>query len=947
MAQVETKLGRVQAVAGEGVVDSSIKAQQLQTGLSQLSTSLANFGKASEKRRIQNDIITARTAFALNKEMPGSLATEAEIAFNDMVATKSTQQFFRLLKDDAEVFGNQVLIDDEVYPDHNAKQAAFEDFIEGSKGEFFKQAQFNEAQQSNLLQFVNENSESLKNSFSVLAAKDIKALKLNETATFVQENIVNIQAGFNQAKTLDPNLKATDFFNRSWHEGVKEDIRKANPHLTQDELDELIVDQLGLLATDPDDPHPEYLEYFTEPGKRGKPALSIVPNLSEKLRGLYVKARTNFITKQRSLTAAEAKYEEAQEKRTYSKAQTYIVEQVGDQENGQRDLLTLHADVQKKFPKLSATHLKATINYANTLISASGNEGDPLLTIRLQQMASLGTLTLNDLNNTDIAKTLSDKELVKVHEQLLRYTHGQVDDKQKNLNKESASLRDSLMTALETNQTIKFGGKTYKRGSDEPIRWNAEKNRLEGFTPLNSFGVNSIVNSFLDRAEKVITDPGNKTTADVRHELNKLKVEMQTAAGILGDQGLGEVNEGQPLGSLTPKQLFDGQRGQETGGSDLSVLVFKTPVPEAFDATVHLPPNPTLLDVAKHAIPQESVSAKFPEDNGASVTKFAEDTFPSDESLKLGKATDVFDPEGEGFDMTSALDSGMKRDETGHMGSVVPTSPQQVEELGLPQDSFMLLKGKNHSTFPLAVDAERERGFKIIKKGDRYFSVPESFQEETLSIPEQRTQAFDQAAPDVPNERNDLRSLQDDAKFQSDRTIIDVISDLVTPGKADGSTLHIDDIKPSETPPDLLNETENIKIFSNGIDSVTRNNPLNLKISDEKWDGKVGTDSDTFESFNNPFNGLRAGIKNITEKLKAGATLSEVIHTISPEEDGNDPKKLTKLAAQAAAVSPDAIIDVTMIRTVKAIIDVLLKFEAENFQYPPQLINKAIRSAIK
>ena len=118
MAQVETKLGRVQAVAGEGVVDSSVKAQQLQAGLSQLSTSLANFGKASEKRRIQNDIITARTAFALNQEMPGSLAPEAEIAFNDMVAVKSTNQFLRLLSDDAEVFGNQVLIDDEVYPDH-------------------------------------------------------------------------------------------------------------------------------------------------------------------------------------------------------------------------------------------------------------------------------------------------------------------------------------------------------------------------------------------------------------------------------------------------------------------------------------------------------------------------------------------------------------------------------------------------------------------------------------------------------------------------------------------------------------------------------------------------------------------------------------------------------------------------------------------------------------
>ena len=291
---LETKLGRVQAVAGEGVVDSSVKAQQLQAGLSEISTSLANFGKASEKSRIQNDIITARTAFALNQEMPGSLAPEAEIAFNDMVAVKSTNQFFRLLSDDAEVFGNQVLIDDEVYPDHNTKQAAFEDFIDKSKEIFFTQAQFNDAQQSTILASVVEKVGTLKDSFSILAAKDIKALKLNETATFVQESIINM-------------VDSSKPFDRTWHEDLKKTIAKANPHLTQDELDDLIIDQIGLLATDPDDPHPEYLEYFTESGKRGKPSLSIIPKLSKKARSLYVTARKNFIAHQKAISAAEVK----------------------------------------------------------------------------------------------------------------------------------------------------------------------------------------------------------------------------------------------------------------------------------------------------------------------------------------------------------------------------------------------------------------------------------------------------------------------------------------------------------------------------------------------------------------------------------------------------------------------------------------------------------------
>ena len=118
------------------------------------------------------------------------------------------------------------------------------------------------------------------------------------------------------------------------------------------------------------------------------------------------------------------------------------------------------------------------------------------------------------------------------------------------------------------------------------------------------------------------------------------------------------------------------------------------------------------------------------------------------------EGSETFDPEGEGFDMATALANGMKRDETGHMGSVVPTSPEQVKELGLPQDSFMLLKGKSHSTFPLAVDAERERGFKIIKKGDRFFSVPEDFQD--FDPDSQGPRGFDKDNNPIEGGRNDL-----------------------------------------------------------------------------------------------------------------------------------------------------------------------------------------------
>ena len=82
-----------------------------------------------------------------------------------------------------------------------------------------------------------------------------------------------------------------------------------------------------------------------------------------------------------------------------------------------------------------------------------------------------------------------------------------------------------------------------------------------------------------------------------------------------------------------------------------------------------------------------------------------------------------FDPEGSGFDEATARSSGMRRDEFGHLGSVTRVTPDQSEEFGVPPGSFLVLKGRQHPTFNLAVQAEEARGFIVVKRGGRYFSV--------------------------------------------------------------------------------------------------------------------------------------------------------------------------------------------------------------------------------
>jgi|TARA_Y100000310_G_C20683585_1_gene817583 hypothetical protein len=87
--------------------------------------------------------------------------------------------------------------------------------------------------------------------------------------------------------------------------------------------------------------------------------------------------------------------------------------------------------------------------------------------------------------------------------------------------------------------------------------------------------------------------------------------------------------------------------------------------------------------------------------------------------------SDIFDPEGEGYDDVSA--AGMRRNAYGHMGSVKESTDLEKRRHDLPMDSYLMLKGKQHPTWHKAVEAENERGYRILKRGGRYWSVPEDF----------------------------------------------------------------------------------------------------------------------------------------------------------------------------------------------------------------------------
>ncbi len=71
-----------------------------------------------------------------------------------------------------------------------------------------------------------------------------------------------------------------------------------------------------------------------------------------------------------------------------------------------------------------------------------------------------------------------------------------------------------------------------------------------------------------------------------------------------------------------------------------------------------------------------------------------------------------FDPEGSGYDYDTAINAGIRPDESGHWQSREPESGQ-------------ILKGKKHKTWSKTVEGEKKAGYEIYKgKNGKYYSKP-------------------------------------------------------------------------------------------------------------------------------------------------------------------------------------------------------------------------------
>tara|TARA_R110002020_G_scaffold365312_2_gene577531 strand:+ start:453 stop:3371 length:2919 start_codon:yes stop_codon:yes gene_type:complete len=547
---IQTRLGRIPQGSEVGKVDSRLRTKQLMLGLESISTQLKAFGKSTREREKQNDIITARTAFAVDKELPGGLRAEAEIAYNDLVAQKETAKFFRILHDDATVFGTGLLADDENYPDHTTKQAAYEDFVDGSIKTFFGNAQFNELQQTNVLDFVDQKRNAMKNAYTVANAKDIAAQKANDSAEYVAESIT---ATFNAYKVgLDvPDivtgkpLPMNSYFNETWHEDLKAAVMKANPHLLEDKADLLILQQLELAAIDPDNPQPEMLDYLDDKRKGGKPRYSSIQALTDKVKSIQKAARTALITNENSIIKREERILKRNEMLAEQGAMLEMIQNV-DSDEGEKDLTKLESQLKTKYSHLKSSSLRAIITHAKALTEAGEKEGDPEAAATLKGKASRGELNIEDLANEPSSQNLNRTQYADVLKEVFNYGTGKVSQKRKKINDSVKYFMGVLQEHMGQRNKLKINGKWMKM---KKFDVNLVSGKVIIPIPIQA-QLDRIANKYEVQAEEILElAPPDDSAGDFNVKLTQLQHNMFKAMGVL--QGAKEtIHE---LGELSPE----------------------------------------------------------------------------------------------------------------------------------------------------------------------------------------------------------------------------------------------------------------------------------------------------------------------------------------------------------------------------------------------------------
>ena len=105
----------------------------------------------------------------------------------------------------------------------------------------------------------------------------------------------------------------------------------------------------------------------------------------------------------------------------------------------------------------------------------------------------------------------------------------------------------------------------------------------------------------------------------------------------------------------------------------------------------------------------------------------------------------------------------------------------------------------------------------------------------------------------------------------------------------------------------MANLTDNRKEKKESL-GIRNNNPINLRRSTIKWAGKVTSKTDTFEVFAMTWQGVRAGVLDMTNDIAKGKnTITKLIHEFAPPNENNT-KAYIKTVSGAVGIGANTVI---------------------------------------
>lgn len=112
---------------------------------------------------------------------------------------------------------------------------------------------------------------------------------------------------------------------------------------------------------------------------------------------------------------------------------------------------------------------------------------------------------------------------------------------------------------------------------------------------------------------------------------------------------------------------------------------------------------------------------------------------------------------------------------------------------------------------------------------------------------------------------------------------------------------------------------------------LRNNNPLNLRISNNPWLGKVKNNTDgSFEQFVSLTYGIRAAIINIRTMIRRAdnrLTLRELITKWAPNSDGNNEQAYTQRVSDISGIAANDIINIKYREQIASLVTAMAEVE--------------------